>query len=66
MTPERRRRMVELAEWHRDWTERRLSNTGFHPDTNDAEDYNMHYVDVEADDDAFHTRARQIMGIDNQ
>lgn len=57
--------LVALAEWHDQWQQQRLPGAEFDPDTNRAADYNMHYVDMVADDDEFHREARRIMGIDS-
>lgn len=51
-----------LAAWHYEWALGRVDGAAFDPEGQGA-DYNQHYVDLEADDDEFHTRAREIMGL---
>lgn len=64
MTPERRAKLIALGEWHSQWVAGQLPAAPFRPEGRKAgSDYNQHYVDLEADDAAFHERAREIMGI---
>lgn len=67
MDPARRARLVALGDLHREWVVRSTTDATFDPAGRVAgSDYNQHYVDVDAspvDEDAFHNRARQIMGI---
>lgn len=67
VSPERRRRLVALADFHDRWAAGAEPRAGFRPETRPAgSDYNQHYVDMDAtpvDEDAFHAGARQIMGI---
>lgn len=70
--PERRRRLIALTEWHREWVARhqQAADEAYDPSQGPVgSDYNLHYVDLEAPaeaQDEFHARARQIMGIDNR
>ncbi|MGC5664936.1 hypothetical protein ACN261_31600 [Micromonospora sp. WMMD723] len=68
MDPERRRRLVALGDWHREWADRTETSTPFTPDDQPAgSDYNQHHVDVDATAAAqgeFVRRADRIMGID--
>jgi DNA-binding transcriptional MocR family regulator len=58
MTPERREQLLALAEVHDAWVQAKLPDTPFDPDSRpDSADYNVHYVDLDGDDDDFHTRA---------
>jgi hypothetical protein len=72
MDPERRRRLVALAEWHREWVARhqQAADEAYDPSKwPGVRDYHEHYVDLEAPAEAqeeFHSRARQIMGIDHR
>jgi hypothetical protein len=59
---ERIRRLAALAAWHDEWVDRKLAEAPFNPESRpDGSDYNLHYVDLEADDDEFHQRARAIL-----
>ena len=59
---ERIRQMAALAAWHDEWVERKLAEAPFDPEGRpEGSDYNLHYVDIEADDDEFHQRARAIL-----
>lgn len=63
--PELRRRLVALGNAHDEWVDGKLATDPgpFRPEgRKPGSDYNQHHVDLEADDDAFHDRARQIMG----
>ncbi|WP_091639531.1 hypothetical protein [Micromonospora pallida] len=68
MNPERRRRLVALGEWHREWTARHESSTPFDPSSRpEGSDYAQHHVTLDADgaaQDEFFARANHIMGID--
>jgi 8-oxo-dGTP pyrophosphatase MutT (NUDIX family) len=55
-----RRRLAALAAWQDQWSQQRLDGP-FHP-RGPKSDYNLHYVDIDGDDDEFHRRAREIMG----
>lgn len=62
------RRLRELGEWHDEWAATHGASAGFHPDQHPkpGSDYNQHHVDLDATpeaEDAFHARARQIMGL---
>lgn len=69
MDPERRRRLVELADWQAEWSRRHQGTAAAAFDSSgrpQGSDYNLHAVDVDAGgeaEDEFHARARQIMGI---
>lgn len=66
MTPERRAQLIALGDWHAEWVARQLPGAPFRPEGRKAgSDYNQHYVDLESDDNEFHARARQIMGVNN-
>lgn len=65
MDPERRRRLLALSDWHREWSARNqaAASQAFQPRAA-ASDYNVHHVDVDASgaaEDEFHARAMQIM-----
>jgi hypothetical protein len=66
--PMRQERLRALAAWHAQWEERYAASTPFRPELHpDSEDYNLHYVDLEASDEAqieYVRRAREIMGLD--
>jgi hypothetical protein len=67
MDPERRRKLLELAAWHREWSAKHADRTPYRPEGDDDSDYNLHHVDLDADPDAeaeFMHRAREIMGLD--
>lgn len=68
MTLERRARLVALGKLHDQWAAGALAGAEFHPDRRPATtDYPQHYADLDADpaaEDAFHAKARQIMGLD--
>jgi hypothetical protein len=51
-SPERRRRLAAIAAAHHEWTLGQLDRTGvpFHP--REDSDYNLHYLDIEADGQA--------------
>lgn len=62
MTPERRAMLKALAAAHDEFVARRLADSPFAPEGRPAtSDYNLHFVDLEADDDQFHEAARQIL-----
>jgi hypothetical protein len=59
---ERFRRLAALAAWHDEWVARKLADAPFNPEGRpEGSDYNLHYVDLEADDDEFHARAQEIL-----
>jgi hypothetical protein len=62
---EYQRRLAELADWHFEWVQRKLNQKlEFEPGgRRRGSDYNQHFVDMDNDDDEFHARAREIMGI---
>jgi hypothetical protein len=65
--PTREERLAKLGAWHSEWQRRHAETTPFRPEEHVGEDYNLHYVDVEASAEAereFTTRAREIMGLD--
>ena len=68
MTPERRARLVALGKTHDEWVDQALADAEFQPKGRPATtDYPIHYADLDAapaDEDAFHAKARKIMGID--
>jgi hypothetical protein len=68
MTPERRARLVALGKLHDQWVDGALPDAGFHPGQHPAgSDYQQHNADLDAapqDEDAFHRRARAVMGLD--
>jgi len=55
-----RQRLAALATWQDQWSQRHLDGP-FHP-RGAKSDYNLHYVDIDGDDDEFHQRAQEIMG----
>lgn len=63
--PELRERLVALADAHDEWVDGKLdTDVPFEPEgRKPGSDYNQHYIDLEADDDAFHKRARKILNI---
>jgi len=66
MNPDRRRRLIALADWHQEWVEANLARASAEFDSRGRKpgsDYNQHHVDVDADDDEFHAEARRILGI---
>ncbi|WP_091453193.1 hypothetical protein [Micromonospora inyonensis] len=69
MDPERRRRLVALGDWHREWADKQDTAAAFDPSGRPpGSDYNQHHVDVDATgpaQDEYHTKARKIMGIDS-
>lgn len=59
---ERIDRLNELADWQREWSTPKLDTAPFNPAGRPTpSDYNEHFVDLDADDDAFHERAREIL-----
>lgn len=68
MSPERRAQLVALGKAHDQWIDGALPEAEFHPDQHPAaSDYQQHNADLDAapaDEDAFHAKARRIMGID--
>lgn len=63
-------RLRQLGDWHREWTAQHADTADFRPQEHPApdSDYNQHHVLMDAPTDAqdqFHTRARQIMGLDS-
>ncbi|MDQ0377948.1 hypothetical protein [Amycolatopsis thermophila] len=68
-SPEKRRRLNELADWHQEWARRNLDRAEFDRGRARAKspsDYNLHYLDVNPSADAedeFQARAREIMGL---
>jgi hypothetical protein len=68
-SPDRIRRLRELAEWHDEWVKKWADRAGFHPQEHPRQDsdYNLHHVDLDAPPEAqqeFYERAQQIMGLD--
>lgn len=62
MTPERRAKLLALAELHDGWVAPKLESTPFDPGNRPgSKDYGQHYVDLDADDDDFHRRAMAIV-----
>lgn len=65
----RRERLTALANWHDQWVDEHLPAAVFDRErarAKDPSDYNEHYLDVNPSaeaEDAFHARARAIMGI---
>jgi hypothetical protein len=58
------KRLAALAAWHDEWVADRLDSAEFHPaGRKKGSDYNLHYVDLESDDDEFHAKAREILGL---
>jgi hypothetical protein len=56
------RQMAALAAWHDEWVARKLAEAPFNPEGRpEGSDYNLHYVDLEADDEEFHVRVREIL-----
>jgi len=66
--PTREQRMAALSSWHSEWERRHAASTPFRPELHPGEDdYNLHYVDLEASPEAqseFTARAREILGQD--
>ena len=66
--PTREERLAKLGAWHSEWQRRHAPTTPFRPAEHVGEDdYNVHYVDLEASAEAqleFTARAREIMGQD--
>lgn len=61
MTPERKARLIALGALHDEWVATVLPASPFNPvGRKTGSDYNLHYVDLEADDDEFHRRAADI------
>lgn len=63
ISPELRRRLVELGQFHYDWATEHESDAAYQ---RRPADYNMHHVDMDTDpaaQDQFHARADQIMGV---
>jgi hypothetical protein len=59
-----RSRLAALSEGHAQWVDRELPGARFDAAGRRAKsDYNQHYVDLEADDDAFHAAARAALGL---
>lgn len=59
-----RHRLDDLAAWHRKWATQRLDTAPFDPSgRKPGSDYNLHYVDIDGDDDTFHDEANRIMGL---
>lgn len=60
--------MAALSSWHSEWERRHAASTPFRPELHPGEDdYNLHYVDLEASAEAqreFTVRAREILGQD--
>lgn len=64
MTPERRAKLMALGALHDEFVRAKQADAPFHPEEHEGErDYNLHHVDLEADDDEFHRRAREILDI---
>jgi len=64
MDPERRRRMMELARWHRAWqAEHGVDDADFIPEGSDSENRRPPSPEAERE---FMARAREIMGLDPQ
>lgn len=52
-----RAKLAALAAVHADWVAQHLDSSPFTPSRKRKSDYNLHYVDLDADDDEFHQRA---------
>lgn len=66
ITADRRSRLVALGELHHTWADGAIKTAEFDPAGHGA-DYGQHNADVDATgtrEDAFHRRARTIMGLD--
>ncbi len=67
--PELRERLRALAKWHDEWVADQIAAgvTGpTPPDRDGPSDYNQHFADMEAsaaEQDRFHARANEIMGL---
>jgi hypothetical protein len=62
----RKARMAALADAHDEWVGEKLAagKVPFKPQgRKPGSDYNQHNVDLEADDDAFHAKAKRILGL---
>lgn len=56
--------LAALAAWQDDWVTRKLPTVEFDLSrSREGSDYNQHYVDLDGDDDAFHRKARAILGL---
>lgn len=56
--------MADLAALHDRFVAQQLPGAPFHPEgRKDGSDYNLHYVDLEADTDQFHAEAKAIFDI---
>jgi hypothetical protein len=66
--PTRQERLQALGRWHAEWSAKHAGSTPFRPGEHPGEeDYNLHYVDLEASPEAereYTVRAREIMGLD--
>lgn len=61
MMPERRAKLLALDALHQEFVARKLSAVPFDPASRPGSaDYNVHYVDLDGDDDGFHARAKAI------
>lgn len=65
-SPERARRLRELADWHNEWVAKWASRAGFHSEEHPkpGSDYNLHHVLLDAPAEAreeFYQRADEIM-----
>lgn len=69
-SPARVAKLEALAQAHSEWVDEHLPAARFDAEraaAKDPSDYNEHYLDVNPDpaaEDAFHARARAIMGLD--
>jgi hypothetical protein len=66
--PTEKERMAALSAWHSEWVSKHEATTAFRPQDNaGVEDYNLHYVDLDASKEAqreYDVRAREILGQD--
>jgi hypothetical protein len=65
----RLRKLMELARWHDEWSERHVEDRRFRPGEHAGpdSDYAVHHIDVDPSADAeaeFMMRAREILGLD--
>lgn len=62
MTPERRAKLLALDALHSEFVQAKLPVTPFDPANRPgSEDYNIHYLDLDADEDEFHRQAMAIV-----
>ncbi len=64
MTPSRRARLIALGALHDRFAAAKIDGSPFRPSgRTEGSDYNIHYVDLESDDDTFHDAAREVLQV---